>query len=112
MFNYLSAIQLRRAIFCPVEQKIINYKRKEKIMRRKNNPSLVQELIDGLFDMPQDEFEEKYSTLNRSDMLKVDNASDEAFYNNNYYIDDIPEGCRACGGNYPYCCDSCPMFDD
>lgn len=27
-------------------------------------------------------------------------------------LDDIPEGCRACGGNYPLCCDSCPLFDD
>ena len=26
--------------------------------------------------------------------------------------DDIPEGCVACGGPYPYCCDSCPLFDD
>lgn len=25
---------------------------------------------------------------------------------------DIPEGCAACGGEYPLCKDSCPMFDD
>lgn len=25
---------------------------------------------------------------------------------------DIPEGCRACGGPYPDCMDSCPIFDD
>jgi hypothetical protein len=25
---------------------------------------------------------------------------------------DIPVGCRACGGDYPNCKDSCPMFDD
>ena len=25
---------------------------------------------------------------------------------------DIPAGCAACGGEYPYCKDSCPMFDD
>ena len=24
----------------------------------------------------------------------------------------IPEGCRACGGDYPHCKDSCPMFDE
>lgn len=24
----------------------------------------------------------------------------------------IPVGCSACGGPYPSCCDSCPMFDD
>lgn len=23
----------------------------------------------------------------------------------------IPEGCAACGGDYPHCADSCPMFD-
>jgi len=30
-------------------------------------------------------------------------------------IDDvggIPEGCRACGGDYPNCVDSCPLYDD
>ena len=26
--------------------------------------------------------------------------------------DEIPEGCAACGGDYPNCKDSCPMFDD
>ena len=25
---------------------------------------------------------------------------------------DIPEGCLACGGPYPSCKDSCPVFDD
>lgn len=25
---------------------------------------------------------------------------------------DIPEGCAACGGNYPHCVDSCPLFDN
>ena len=25
---------------------------------------------------------------------------------------DTPEGCRACGGDYPNCKTSCPMFDD
>lgn len=28
---------------------------------------------------------------------------------NHYYI---PVGCAACGGPYPYCKTSCPMFDD
>ena len=27
-------------------------------------------------------------------------------------LNDIPEGCAACGGDYPNCVDSCPMFDD
>lgn len=26
--------------------------------------------------------------------------------------DDIPEGCRACGGDYRNCADSCPLLDD
>lgn len=26
--------------------------------------------------------------------------------------DDIPEGCAACGGPYPSCTSSCPLFDD
>lgn len=25
---------------------------------------------------------------------------------------EIPFGCRACGGPYPDCCDSCPIFDN
>lgn len=29
-----------------------------------------------------------------------------------YDDDNPPEGCAACGGNYPFCKDSCPMFDD
>ncbi len=24
----------------------------------------------------------------------------------------VPIGCSACGGDYPNCKDSCPMFDD
>jgi len=26
--------------------------------------------------------------------------------------EEVPEGCAACGGNYPYCKDGCPLFDD
>lgn len=44
--------------------------------RRKNNPELVQELIDGRWDMDQDEFEEKYYSLSSSDMSKVADAID------------------------------------
>lgn len=39
--------------------------------RTKNNPELVRELIDGLWTMPQDEFEERYNSLSNSDMSKV-----------------------------------------
>ena len=80
--------------------------------RRKNNPELVQELIDGRWTMDQDEFEEKYYSLSRSDMSKVseviDGMEDELMGD-----DDVPEGCAACGNPaYPNCTSSCPMFDD
>lgn len=26
--------------------------------------------------------------------------------------DDIPEGCAACGGDWPNCTDGCPLYDD
>ncbi len=39
--------------------------------RRKNNPELVEELIEGRWTMDQDEFEEKYFSLSSSDMGKV-----------------------------------------
>lgn len=42
--------------------------------RRKNNPDLVQELIDGRWSMDQNEFEEKYSSLSSSDMSEVSQA--------------------------------------
>ncbi len=28
------------------------------------------------------------------------------------YYDDIPEGCAACGGDYPNCTSSCPLMED
>ena len=42
--------------------------------RRRNNPELVEELIDGRWTMDQDEFEEKYYSLSSSDMSKVSAA--------------------------------------
>lgn len=42
--------------------------------RRKNNPELVEELIEGRWTMDQDEFEEKYASLSSSDMSKVASA--------------------------------------
>ena len=44
--------------------------------RRKNNPDLVDELIEGRWTMDQDEFEEKYYSLSSSDMSKVAEAID------------------------------------
>ena len=40
------------------------------------------------------------------DYVLIDLEDDDVFES------DIPEGCRACGGDYPHCVDSCPMFDD
>ncbi len=42
--------------------------------RRKSNPGLVDELIEGRWTMPQDEFEEKYFSLNSADQAVVDDA--------------------------------------
>ena len=42
--------------------------------RRKNNPELVEELIDGRWDMDQDEFERKYNSLSRDDQGEVSSA--------------------------------------
>lgn len=39
--------------------------------RRRNNPDLVDELIQGKWTMDQEEFEEKYYSLSSSDMSKV-----------------------------------------
>lgn len=78
--------------------------------RRKNNPELVEELIEGRRTMDQDEFEEKYFSLSSSDMGKVSEAINgmDEFMN-----DDMPEGCVACGNPaFPDCTSSCHMFDD
>lgn len=29
-----------------------------------------------------------------------------------FEFEGIPEGCLACGGDYPNCTTSCPLFDD
>lgn len=44
--------------------------------RRKNNPSLVEELISGRWTMDQTEFERKYYSLSSSDMYEVGRAID------------------------------------
>ena len=44
--------------------------------RRKNNPDLVDELIEGRWTMDQDEFEEKYYSLSSSDRSRVAEAID------------------------------------
>lgn len=79
--------------------------------RRKNNPDLVEELIEGRWTMDQGEFEEKYNSLSSSDMGKVGeviNGMEAEFMD-----DDMSEGCAACGNPaFPNCMNSCSMFDD
>ena len=58
--------------------------------RRKNNPDLVNELIDGRWTMDQDEFEDKYNSLSSSDMSKVAEAIDgmeDEFMSDDFYDD-------------------------
>lgn len=71
--------------------------------RRKNNPALVKELIDGLKTMDDDEFEVKYNSLSSTDMSRVGMAIDHM----NDDEDDMPPGCLACGGDYPACIYDC-----
>ena len=79
--------------------------------RRKNNPDLVEELIDGLLTMDQDEFEDKYNSLSSSDRGEVAAAIDGM--ENEWCNDEKPECCVACGNPaYPDCEISCPIFDD
>lgn len=42
--------------------------------RRKNNPELVDELINEIWDMDQAEWEEKYNSLSSSDKSEVSAA--------------------------------------
>ena len=44
--------------------------------RIKNNPTLVQELIDKRWDMDDEEFEQKYNSLNLDDMCRVSEVID------------------------------------
>lgn len=36
----------------------------------------------------------------------------EAEDDEEFGYDGTPYGCLACGGDYPHCADSCPLFDD
>lgn len=58
--------------------------------RRRNNPELVKELIDGLWTMDATEFGEKYNTLSGSDMDIVGEAISgmEAEWTSRLYDDD------------------------
>ena len=49
------------------------------------------------------------NSVNKDIEVNILNVEQVDNYND---ILDIPEGCRACGGPYPSCMSSCPMFDD
>lgn len=55
--------------------------------RRKNNPVLVQELIDNLWNLEYENWDEKYYSLSSGDMSKVSNAVNymKAEYFTSYY---------------------------
>lgn len=41
----------------------------------------------------------------------LNDVTEENIVDDDDEYDGIPVGCRACGGNYPLCCDSCPLYD-
>lgn len=42
-----------------------------------------------------------------------DELHEEDYIEDDEYDEDyIPPGCRACGGDYPRCTTSCPLFDE
>ena len=44
-------------------------------------------------------------------IVQSENSQDKENANEVYFIY-VPSGCAACGGPYPYCKTSCPIFDD
>ena len=51
----------------------------------------------------------KRSNNNEYDEYNMTEKEKQDYYDR--HIDEVPEGCRACGGPYPSCMDSCPIFD-
>lgn len=54
--------------------------------RRKNDPELVEELIENRWNADYEDWDEKYNSLSSSDMSKVAdavNGMEKEFYNNN-----------------------------
>lgn len=49
---------------------------------------------------------------NRNQQMKNDGLASAGGRHHDYYHGYVPVGCSACGGNYPYCKDGCPLFDD
>jgi len=55
----------------------------------------------------------EYLDGGRGEIIEYADGSSKLVIHDDFDLDDdIPEGCRACGNNYPYCKDSCPLFDD
>lgn len=54
--------------------------------------------------LDEEEYEDWCEEMDEDDEVEFD----EGFYKSIRK----PAGCRACGGDYPRCCDACPMFDD
>ena len=49
-----------------------------------------------------------YTENMSSEYMREDNFVDEEYEGGE---DSIPAGCRACGGPYPNCVDSCDLYD-
>lgn len=64
--------------------------------RKKNNPELVEELIENKWNFDYPDWEEKYNSLSSSDMAKVgaaiDSMEDELINGDDDYDDDSGEG--------------------
>lgn len=62
------------------------------------------------------EIEAMYGPDAPDDIEYWDELARQVRIENGEYDDDdddgVPECCRACGGNYPDCTDSCKIFDD
>lgn len=46
------------------------------------------------------------NTWDEDEVIDIDTDEDEESEDN------VPKGCQACGGPYPYCKTSCKLFDD
>lgn len=58
----------------------------------------LEEENDGLFVCPM-----CYGKFTTEEAKWIEDNND---------TDDVPSGCAACGGPYPYCKTSCKLFDD
>lgn len=63
---------------------------------------------DGAWECEECGYENDVSEDNIVDDDDCDDGTNPSYDDD----DEIPEGCEACGGDYPNCKDSCPLFDD